>query len=476
MKDKEIEKLLNNEGKKLFATSFDGVTKKLQTSSKYINRPKIETKKSKAHKMPLQSKIALSLSTLAVAGIICAVVVPVANNNINNLRPEDELLCDFELNDTKNNQVLKLAFDVNTSGQAVASSIYPKNELGKKLVAYLDNNKNAITNLQVQDFTNDLLKVIYTIKDKDNKNIMDIDGNNYLILHHKGPGAKDKTFAEKLQDKLNIILDNEFQGKTFTVQVLQDTTTYGNLTNDMFLARKSELAYFIQRLFYKDHKIINNFEPDDSFLKSSSLEKIENYISKVQNIYRNIPFDKDLDTFKSDLDKLQQIYQTRKDDLINAKDSIYNTAKKLLTETQFAPIKELETSYITQDEQERYVPPYLKDVIINGGLDELVNIKYPAEIMETSNKYLLESKSLVIQINKEEMANFYVNAYKATRDLISKNEMFLDRIFEVVNKPAYYKALTSNYKATNNPLGAIHFPEDKYWEPEIDYWKLYWQN
>ena len=160
MKTKEIEKLLKNEGNAMFSTSFDGVQNKLMQSQKYINRPREEKINNKKPKLSLATKVACVLSTISVAGIVCAIVIPVSMNN-SNIAPSADTLCDLELNDPRNGQVLKLAYDVNQKGLVNMASVYAKNELGKKVLAGMKHDKFSSSN-HIDTFTVNLIIQIFS--------------------------------------------------------------------------------------------------------------------------------------------------------------------------------------------------------------------------------------------------------------------------------------------------------------------------
>lgn len=469
MKTKEIEKLLKNEGNAMFSTSFDGVLNKLMQNQKYINRPREENTNNKKTKISLATKVACVLSTISVAGIVCAVVIPVTMNN-SNIAPSADTLCDLELNDPRNGQVLQLAYDVNTKGLVNISSIYAKNELGKKVLAGMKHDNFSSSN-HVDKFTVNLIKYVFTTPDKHSSFLMDPESLNFCVIRTKGPGAGDSEFNTKLQNRISETLAKEISAQKFSVSVLGDSETYGNLINDMLLARKSEIYFFIEKMFGIEHEIIEGYEPSSEYLRNLSLDDAVECLNILRELYSHIPLDENLDDFKMDLDSIEAIFEGRRTNLLEGMSLLYNAVKKIGNNTQKNQIEIAKNGFNEED----LLSPFWweKDQFSNEELNNLAKLNIPNDIYEQA--YMFIENNDIIQTNVKEAADNFIENYTLSINLLKKNQMFFARAFDYIKDRSLINNLASSYKEDTELSISLPFSNKNYWDDTGNYWSDYWK-
>lgn len=481
MNDKEIKKLLNKEGKVMFSSSFDAVKNKLENSPKYINQkastPDVVLEKKPNKKITLATKLTLGLSSIAIAGIVCAVVIPVSMNN-SKIAPSAEALCDVDVSCPATNESAKFAFDVNEKGKVNLNSIYPKNELGKKVVSGLKNHYTGTLPTAVDEFTITVVKYVYTEVDVKGQNLISQTENGFCIIHTKGPGAADSDFNTKYQQKIVDGLNQELPNQKLTVNVLADTQTYGTLINDMLLARKSELGDFVNTLFVQDENIIEGFEPNEQFLKDASIDEINDCLNKLQDIYNHIPFDKNLASFKKDLENFEYVFENRRLELFEGRATLETAAKKLWGNKPFDEFNKLKTPF---DDNKIPSPFWWKnDFNKEGDLSSIAQYNFPYEQLKYA-EYVLNSKEdggiqekdpWMEQIDNPVI--YLMNAYNKCNELITRNQNFFARVFDYMpHRKNILKNIGDKYPSCLE--NGKFWSDEDYWTDNINYWNDYWK-
>ena len=100
---------------------------------------------------------------------------------------------------------MKLAFDVNSQGKANHSSLYAKNELGKKVISGMKAKHYKPKSTKVEEYTIEIVNFVNSTLDKKSNSLMTFAGENYFVIHTEGPGAQNNDFNEKLENKVEEI-------------------------------------------------------------------------------------------------------------------------------------------------------------------------------------------------------------------------------------------------------------------------------
>lgn len=313
MKDKDIKKLLKTEGDQIAPSSFTSLRERLFKSDKYLaskinkegdqfvpddyqsvkeNIPEEENAK---HSLNNGWKIGLT-SALAACAVV-AIVVPITINVQQPLTAD--ATCDIKLEEESQDEsenICELTCELSKNGNIKENTLFPKNDVAKKLLAGVKAKEYEVSLRSVSEFLDDILTFGFETKDKNDDYIFDNDCVYKVTISTYGEGSYKIDHINKILEDIasgtNLMTP---EGKIHAIDINKKDDIPNKLS-----AIQYDVDYLFNRLFVRNSTVIHDFISKNTF-DTSTLENAKESLQTLRNIYSNIALDSDIEKFQDDL-------------------------------------------------------------------------------------------------------------------------------------------------------------------------------